>query len=393
MTAYSVKGTGDMTVELKKAIKITSDSIKSLHVTRPTLLLDTKKTENNIDRMIRKAHKRAVRLRPHFKTHQSTEIGGWFRKSGINAITVSSVDMAVYFADDGWDDITIAFPVNILEIERLSVLASSVSLGLVVESVETVRFLESSLSGNADLWIKTDTGYHRTGVLWNNSKEIVNIVESAGKSHNLSFRGLLSHAGNSYKARSKDEIRMIFNDNIDKLNQTRDMLRSHGVTNIEISVGDTPGCSVTDTLEGMDEIRPGNFVFFDVSQYHLESCDAYDISVAMACPVVAKHPDRNTIIVHGGAVHFSKDSLILDGETFYGYGTIIRDNAWGDILKDVRLVSISQEHGVIRAPDDVLNNIEIGDLLLVLPVHSCLTVDLMRKYLTLDGDWILTERA
>lgn len=33
---------------------------------------------------------------------------------------------------------------------------------------------------------------------------------------------------------------------------------------IIISVGDTPGISAAKNLEGIDEVRPGNYVFFDV---------------------------------------------------------------------------------------------------------------------------------
>lgn len=34
--------------------------------------------------------------------------------------------------------------------------------------------------------------------------------------------------------------------------------------NIIISVGDTPGISAAKNLDGIDEIRPGNYVFYDV---------------------------------------------------------------------------------------------------------------------------------
>ena len=48
--------------------------------------------------MAAKARSAHVRFRPHFKTHQSLEIGRWFREFGVDAITVSSVGMAAFFA-------------------------------------------------------------------------------------------------------------------------------------------------------------------------------------------------------------------------------------------------------------------------------------------------------
>ena len=78
--------------------------------TRPTLLIDKAKCKANIKRMALKARQNDIEFRPHLKTHQSLEIGDWFRQEGVTKITVSSVAMAKYFAQDGWKDITIAFP-------------------------------------------------------------------------------------------------------------------------------------------------------------------------------------------------------------------------------------------------------------------------------------------
>ena len=95
------------------------------------------------------AHQAGVTFRPHFKTHQSAEIGEWFRAAGVTAITVSSVDMALYFARHGWNDITIAFPANLRQQRDLAELARQIHLGLLVESVETVQHLASMLDAPA----------------------------------------------------------------------------------------------------------------------------------------------------------------------------------------------------------------------------------------------------
>ena len=90
------------------------------NITRPTLLIDEQKCMENIMRMVHKTTKSDVRLRAHFKTHQSAHIGEWFRSQGIVSIAVSSVKMAVYFANHNWDDITIAFQFNIHEIHVIN---------------------------------------------------------------------------------------------------------------------------------------------------------------------------------------------------------------------------------------------------------------------------------
>jgi D-serine deaminase-like pyridoxal phosphate-dependent protein len=126
----------------------------------PTLLLDETICRRNIASMTAQAQH--TLLRPHFKTHQSRLVGRWFRESGIDAITVSSVTMARYFANDGWTDITIAFPVNLRELDDIVALASRVKLGLLVESPRVIGPLQAHLP-EVDIWLKIDTGYGRTG--------------------------------------------------------------------------------------------------------------------------------------------------------------------------------------------------------------------------------------
>ena len=106
-----------------------------LTLTEPTLLLDKQKCIRNIQRMVEKAKKNNVVFRPHFKTHQSHEVGRWFRNEGVTRITVSSLTMAEYFAQDGWKDITVAIPVNVHEKERINRLASTITLNLLVVGI------------------------------------------------------------------------------------------------------------------------------------------------------------------------------------------------------------------------------------------------------------------
>src|SRR5690606_2017779 len=139
-------------------------------------------------------------------------------------------------------------------------------------------------------------------------------------------------------------------------------------------------------FSGVDEIRPGNYVFYDLTQQHIGSCNFRQIAVCMACPVIAKHPERNEIIVHGGSVHFSKDSLATaDGSLIYGRVVDLSENGWSAPLEGIAVVSLSQEHGTLRASKALFDRYTIGDLVGILPVHSCLTADLMKGFTLHDG--------
>lgn len=363
-----------------------------LGIRRPTLLLDKEKAIRNIEKMAGKARKSGVRFRPHFKTHRSAGVAEWFRDFDVDAITVSSLDMAAYFADHGWSDITVAFPVNLLEIDKINSLAAEIALGLLVESKEAVQFLAAHLDHKVSAWIKVDVGYGRTGVTWDRPDEIVELAQAVVATDRLAFRGLLTHAGHSYHAASKLELEAIHRDSVARLAHVRAALRAEGFSQVELSSGDTPTCSIVDDFSGLDEIRPGNFVFYDLKQAGIGSCSEREIAVAVACPVVAKHPQRNEIVLYGGAVHLSKESFArADGTPTFGHVAFWDGDGWGPSLPDTYVSSLSQEHGIVRTTVDVLNRVHVGDVLIVVPVHSCLLSYLLNDYHTLDGEIIPSQ--
>ncbi|MCG8347389.1 MAG: alanine racemase [Chloroflexales bacterium] len=357
-----------------------------LHIQKPTLLLDPVKVQANIDKMAAKARQSGVRFRPHFKTHQSAQVGEWFRVRGLEAITVSSVSMAAYFARHGWQDITVAFPVNILEIEHINWLAQQVKLGLLVESAQVVQFLAEHLTASAQVWVKVDTGYHRTGIAWTAPEACVALAQAIEAVPQLSFKGLLTHSGHTYAARSQVQVEAIYRETVLRMKHVQERLAAAGLGQAEISIGDTPSCSLVDDLSAVDEIRPGNFVFYDVMQLEIGSCTEAEIGVAVACPIVAKHPERNELVVYGGAVHLSKEFIEVNGTRIFGYVALLEHEGWGPSLKQAYVSGISQEHGLIKVDNDTLDRLNIGDIVAILPVHSCLTVDLLRDYLTTTGE-------
>lgn len=365
-------------------------------IEKPTLLLNESLAQANIQRMAEKARAAGVRFRPHFKTHQSAEIGEWFRAEGVNAITTSSVDMALYFARHGWNDITIAFPANIRQAKTMAELAQRIQLGLLVESPEAVKRLAEVFrvpvdpQKQIDLWIKVDVGAHRTGLRWDDPAAAARVVEAVRNVPAFRLRGLLTHAGHTYGARGAQEVCQRYAESVEHISAMRCNLQEMGFDGMEISVGDTPGTSLCANLGPVDEIRPGNFVFYDTQQMQIGSCGWQDVAVALACPVVAKHPERGEMVVYGGAVHLSKDFTIEDGQKNYGLVCLPEGDHWSAPLANAYVSGLSQEHGILHLSEKDLANMQIGDLVCILPAHSCLTVTLMKRYKTLRGQEIST---
>lgn len=355
-------------------------------IIEPTLLLDEAKCRRNIRKMAEKAARNGVRLRPHFKTHQSHAVGQWFREAGITAITVSSLKMACYFAEAGWEDITVAFPVNTLEADRLNRLAKKIRLNVLIEDAATPARLNAILQYPVQAFIKVDTGYHRTGVNAADTTTIDAIKDALDKSPMLSLKGFVAHAGHSYHSRSQAAIWQVHHESVAQVQVLyhRYHLR---IPNLEISIGDTPTCSICEGFGPATEIRPGNFVFYDITQAAITSCTYDEIAVALACPVVAKHKLRNEIIVYGGGVHFSKDVLeMADGTRNYGALVPWQGNSWGTPIPGCYMSKLSQEHGTLKVTDEMFEKVSVGDVLLILPVHSCMTADLTGAFTTLDGN-------
>jgi D-serine deaminase-like pyridoxal phosphate-dependent protein len=350
------------------------------NIVKPTMIVCEDRAKKNIQRMTKKATSYGVRFRPHFKTHQSAQIGEWFRECGVKYITVSSIEMAAYFADHSWEDITIAFPVNIREINQINKLAQKIKLHLLVESVESVRFLRENARNHLYAWMKIDAGYHRTGILWNDIRMVTAVAKEIEKSPVLSLKGILTHSGHTYKTSSPEKVKKIYLETVERLQAVRNYLATEGFGNLEVSIGDTPGCSIVEDFSAVDEIRPGNFVFYDVMQLEIGSCKEDDIAVGVACPVVAKHPQRHEIVIYGGAVHLSKETLSpVDGIPYFGKVAMPTSTGWGNFLEGTYLKAISQEHGIIRIEKSIFPHIHVGNLLLIIPVHSCLTMNLLKS--------------
>jgi len=355
-------------------------------ITVPTLLLDEHRCRANIRKMSEKAAGSGTFFRPHFKTHQSLTIGRWFKEEGVTAITVSSLEMAAYFAPE-WDDITVAFPINILEIDRINRLAGSIRMNVLVEHTESLSFLAEHLTAPVGYFIKVYVGYGRTGISPQDHDRIDGLLTFASSS-NLNFKGFLAHAGHTYGCRSAAAILAIHEQSRATMITLKERYQAR-FPELIISLGDTPSCSVAKDFAGMDEIRPGNFVFYDLTQARIGSNTTDQIAVAMACPIVARHPERNELVIYGGGVHLSKDRMEGEPEgTVFGRVVRQEENGWGELIPGMYLRSLSQEHGIVKGPIAEIEQYQVGDLLLVLPVHSCMAANAMKRYLTLEGEWL-----
>jgi len=356
-----------------------------INIARPALLLNEAICKSNILAVASRAAKAEVILRPHFKTHQSHVIGHWFREAGIRSCTVSSIQMAEYFAEDGWTDITVAFPVNYLEAAAIDRLAAQCRLNILAVAPAALAELDKRISHQVYCFIEIDTGYGRTGVKPEDDQAIESILGVISSGKHLSFSGFLTHAGQSYAARDKKTILAVHETTKGSMVALGNRYRER-YPHLVLSTGDTPTCSIAEEFSGLQEIRPGNLVFYDIQQTYIGACQRDNIAIALACPVVAVYRDRQEVVVHGGSVHFSKD-VAKTPEGLSHFGEVVRLTAtgWEILDRPIFVKSLSQEHGIISWLGDQAWQPEPGEVIGVLPVHACLTADAMGTYLTTSG--------
>src|SRR5690554_522503 len=275
-------------------------------ITGPTVLINRTRAQRNIATMQAKAKSAHVTLRPHFKTHQSALIGTWFGPPESTPISASSCSMAEYFVAAGWRDVHIAIPLNPRELPAIQALAQQAKLTLTLEHEDALAYV-AEITTPVQLMLEVDTGYGRTGFDWRQHARIAAVIKAAQATPNIERIGLMVHSGHSYGAQGETAIAAVHTESTARLNELMAALTKLVQVPLWVSVGDTPTCSRMDNFPGAHEIRPGNYVFYDMQQKMIGACDWSDIALAMACPVIGRYPERNEVVVHGGAVHFSKD--------------------------------------------------------------------------------------
>lgn len=342
-----------------------------------SFLIFSERVKKNIERIAVKAQHNNVVLRPHFKTHQNLTIAGIFKDFNISAITVSSVEMAQFFAQNGWKDIFIAFPLDINRIQELDDLSNQINLIVLINHFDHLAALEK-IKNPLEFMVEIDVGYHRSGMDFKKSKEIISLIEQSQNLPEATFIGLSAHFGNSYIARNEMQIRGIGFKSINRLAEIGAKVERELGQYVYLSIGDTPTVSVLEQFPEVDELRPGNFVFYDMMQMQIGSCNLNQIAALMKCPVVSKNDVQHRLVIHGGAVHFSKEMIDFNGVKTFGHLVDISEDEWK--LTTDYMVSLSQEHGIVQCNPSSYNNYKIGDYVYVLPIHSCLTANLMKNH-------------
>lgn len=357
----------------------------------PGLLLDITKVRRNAARMSRRVSQFGADLRPHIKTHKCIEVARIQTAGHTGAVTVSTLAEARAFAANGFSKITYAIPIEPGKFDAAIELSRDCELSLLTDDVDVpVQLNEAARRANVhlNLFLKVDCGYHRCGVEPGNP-DALKIARRISRASHLRFAGILTHAGHSYNCQTKAEVLDLARHERDLMSDFAGTLRQEIGDVPIVSIGSTPTITAVDHLDGINEVRPGNYIFFDAFQATLGSCSFDDCALTVLASVVHRDRERRKVIVDAGAIALSKDRGPVGLNPNCGYGRVL--NLAGEDLK-VTISEMSQEHGVIIANDEHLfDSLRVGSRVRVLANHSCLTAAQHSHYNVLEGETIVDQ--
>ena len=342
----------------------------------PALLVDLDRLDANIESMAEQSRRVGLGLRPHFKTHKSTEIAKRQLAAGAVGITVAKLDEAEALIDAGIEGpILVAFQiVGPPKLDRAIRLAADRPLTLAVDGADGATLLAGAAAAagtTIDVWIEIDSGLRRCGVL---PVDAPALARRIAELESLHLTGMFTHAGQSYGARDAQEVETIAAVETNAVVDAAMATRALGIPIDTVSAGSTPTARFLDSASGLTEMRPGTYVFYDELQVALGTIEGDRCALSVAATIVSR-PARDRAVIDAGSKTFGLDRGAHSSSPLKDFGRVID--------ADAALVRLSEEHGVLEIPAD--SPIAVGDRIRIVPNHVCSVSNLGRRFYGLRG--------
>jgi D-serine deaminase-like pyridoxal phosphate-dependent protein len=349
-------------------------------IVTPAVVIDWSRLEANLKRIQGTANARGIALRPHIKTHKCLEIARLQLAGGAVGLTCSKAEEARVFIDDGAPSITVAYPM--IEPERPARLMAAArehgtKLRFIVDAeagVEAIRAAARRERFEAGVFIKIDVGLHRVG-LREDDPRLTSLARGIAGTDGLAFQGLLAHAGHAYGAGNAAGVRGIAREEAATMGRARSRLEDAGLDVPEVSVGSTPTALASDAYDGITEMRPGNYVFLDMTPVRLGLVDLDDVALHVLATIVSVHDEM--AVIDAGSKVLSSD-LGAHGSGAGGFGVAFPGEGPLRLGDGMTVARLSEEHGLVRHGG---RRLRVGEQLRVVPNHSCPVANLADELL------------
>jgi D-serine deaminase-like pyridoxal phosphate-dependent protein len=317
----------------------------------PALVVDLDIFDRNLTRVSQYAAAHNLRLRPHTKTHKSPEIARRQLELGAAGLTVAKLGEAeVLVPKLPPVDLLIAFPIfGEQKVARLKKIAAQTQVTVALDSLEAAEQLQGA---GVSILVEIDVGLGRVGVT---PAEALDLAKAIQRIDGVTFRGLTFYPGH-IKDEDPEAIAAL----------SRLISKTAAALHPEIvSGGSTPTLFHSHEVEGLNEIRPGTYVYNDLNTIESGACALEDCAASVLVTVVSL-PREGTMIVDGGSKTFSSDRL--SGSTTATFGRLVEDPT-------AVFHKMNEEHGFIDI-SRCTRKFHLGEKLHIIPNHVCVVMNL-----------------
>lgn len=329
----------------------------------PALVVDLDIMERNLRRCAEYCARHGLRLRPHTKTHKSSLLARKQLALGAAGLTVAKAGEAEVMIAAEPDDLLIAYPViGEPKLKRLAAVARSARVTVALDSLEAARALSQTAESEKlqlGILVEVDVGLGRVGVA---PSEAIELARAVSRLPSINLRGLTFYPGH---IKDQDDVR------IADLSRTiaglKDCFVRAGFAPEIVSGGSTPLLWRSHEIEGLNEIRPGTYIFNDLNTVESGACALEDCAASILVTVVS-HARGDRMIVDGGSKTFSSDRL-NSGRP--GFGRLAE-------APGAAFHKMNEEHGFIDLAA-AERSFSIGEKTRIIPNHICVAVNLHER--------------
>ena len=341
----------------------------------PALVIDLDIMERNLRRVADYTKAHGLRLRPHTKTHKVPAMGRRQLDSGAVGLTVAKVGEAEVMLGANPPDLLLAYPVlGRAKLQRLMQVAKKTRLTVALDSLMLAQQLsEAAREAQVEVGVlaEVDAGLNRVGV--SPGPELMELARGMRALPNLRFEGIDFYPGHIRDTgeRGAEQLRKLS----ELVQCMLDDFRRDGIEVHVVSGGSTPTLFRSHEVRGLNEIRPGTYVYNDVNTVASGGCTFDDCAASVLVTVVSTaRPGQ--MIVDGGSKTFSSDTAAPPST----FGRIVE-------APECAFHRENEEHGYV---DVTRANREfaVGDRLHIIPSHVCVVVNLHEYVYGIRGEQV-----
>src|SRR5688572_5132276 len=243
-----------------------------------------------------------VHLRPHVKTHKIGTIARMQLAAGATGVQVAKLGEALAMLEFGVADILVAYPiVGPEKLSRLAEIAGRARVSVSLDSIEAAQGISEAVAAagvSVRMLVEIDTGLRRIGV--QPGAEAVGLAERIAELPGVDLAGVLTHEGHIYTAATdRAHLEALTREACRLAVETAEAIRARGLPAAVVSVGSSATARPAMRVPGVTEVRPGTYVFNDLTQVGLGAASLADVAAAVVATVVSR-PAADRAILDGG---------------------------------------------------------------------------------------------